>query len=104
MQDTCNFEQCKFGKSFFNDRTECFNFIESWWTPHDGGPPKLVGDCAPRRTVLMIQEHYNRLEGIQKAVEEERNADQPLKQMARLLLQNVNIGGNDDHVLELPRQ
>jgi hypothetical protein len=86
MKDTCNFEQCEFGKSFFNDRSECFNYIESWWTPSDGSVPILIGDCAPRRTMLMVQEHYNRLEGLQRATDEMKSEDRHLKNAIKSIL------------------
>lgn len=88
MEETCNFEQCKFGKSFFNNRTECFNFVETWWKPLEG-QPKLVGDCAPRRTMLMVQDLYNRLIGLQQASEQERNANVHINEFAKVVLSQM---------------
>lgn len=37
------------------------------------GRPKLVRDCTPIRTMIMVQELYNRQLGLQKSMEEQRN-------------------------------
>jgi len=73
MENTCNEKNCKFHELIGGDPEQCPNFVESWWTPKDGGQPRLVRDCAPKRTMLMVQEHYNRLIGLQEAQEQQRN-------------------------------
>lgn len=72
MEGTCHYDKCKFGKDFFGKAEECFNYKQTWWKPLEG-EPKLVQDCSPIRTLLMVQELYNRLIGVQQAVEEQRN-------------------------------
>lgn len=72
MDGTCNFKECFFAE-LLDRREQCPNFIQTWWTP-DKGVPKLVDDCAPKRTMIMLQEQYGRLSGIQKAQEQQRNA------------------------------
>jgi hypothetical protein len=72
MEDTCHFETCKFAKEFFEKPEECFNYKETWWKPLEG-EPILHKDCAPIRTMIMVQEHYNRLIGLEKAQEQQRN-------------------------------
>jgi hypothetical protein len=72
MEDTCNFEKCKFGQDFFSKPEECFNYKETWWKPLEG-EPKLVKDCTPIRTLLMVQNLHDRLIGVQKSQEEQRN-------------------------------
>lgn len=72
MENTCNFEKCKFGKDFFSKPEECFNFKETWWKPLEG-EPLLVKDCAPIRTMLMVQGLHDRLIGVQQSQEQQRN-------------------------------
>jgi len=69
MEDTCN-KECPLWKKY---KDKCPNYVESWWQSNDGGEPKLVKDCAPKRTFLMIQELNNRLVGLQQAQEQQRN-------------------------------
>ena len=45
---------------------ECPNYIETIWQ-EDGNPqPKIVKDCAPRRTQLLLQDLHNRTFALQK--------------------------------------
>lgn len=91
MENTCNFSECKMAKKMgFETASDCFNFIESWWTSLDG-QPKLIQDCAPRRTILMIQEHYNRLIGLQQAQEQQRNVNTQVLQKFSGLVEAVNF-------------
>jgi hypothetical protein len=72
LEDTCIKEKCLLWG--LTDKN-CPNFIESWWKP--GGitssPPKLVCDCAPKRTFMMIQELCNRLIGVEQTQEKMMN-------------------------------
>ena len=72
MENTCNFDKCKFGQGFFAKEEECFNFKETWWRPLEG-EPVLVKDCAPIRTMLMVQGLHDRLIGVQQSQEQQRN-------------------------------
>ncbi len=73
MEGTCNYKECAFFKRMkWKHNSECFNFIETWWTPLEG-TPKLVQDCAPKRTMIMTQELYNQQIRLQQASEEQRN-------------------------------
>ncbi len=74
IENTCNPENCKLFELLGGEPSSCPNYQESWWTPENGGQPVLIKDCAPKRTMLMIQEIYGRLTGVQKASEQERNA------------------------------
>lgn len=76
MQETCDPEKCKLYLLLGGDPSECPNFVESWWTPQDGlkkGAPVMIKDCAPKRTLLMIQELMNMNVSLQKAQEQQRN-------------------------------
>ena len=72
MENTCNSKECKLFELLGGTEEQCPNFVQAWWRPLEG-EPKLVKDCAPKRTMIMIQEHYNRLIGLQQAQEEQRN-------------------------------
>lgn len=80
MENTCDYENCKFAKNLFDSPEECFNYIQSWWTPSDGGQPVLIKDCIPKRQFLMIQDLHNRLAGVQKSQEEQRNESNRMKE------------------------
>jgi hypothetical protein len=73
LMHTCHFETCKFAKEFFSDREECFNYKATWWTPTDGGEPIMIYDCAPIRTLIMVQELANGQIRLQKAQEQQRD-------------------------------
>ena len=73
MQGTC--ELCWMMK-----QGRCPNYLESWWTPKDGGTPILVKDCAPKRSLVMLQELSNRVESLQKELNQVRNADHKLRE------------------------
>lgn len=90
MEHTCNFERCKFGQDFFSKPEECFNFKETWWKPLEG-EPKLVKDCAPIRTMLMVQGLHDRLIGVQKSQEEQRNTSDKLTAVLLGCIRQVNL-------------
>lgn len=70
VQDTCTKDKCP---AYANGT--CPMLVESWWTPPatESGPPVLVVDCAPKRTMLMVQDLSNRMLGVEKSQEEMRN-------------------------------
>jgi len=70
MQDTCSKEKCPLWRKY---KERCPNFIETTWKEHDAAQPIMVSDCAPKRTMLMTQELFNRFVGVQKSNEEQRN-------------------------------
>lgn len=47
---------------------ECPNYIETFWEENGNPQPILVKDCAPKRTLLMMQELYNRCFGMQQQI------------------------------------
>jgi len=96
MENTCNHKECKFYKFMkFKEPAECFNYKESWWT-QEKGEPNLVKDCAPTRTIIMVQDLYNRLIGVQKASEQERNAMIKFAQAVNEAKDIVKIEINDN--------
>jgi len=104
--DTCNYKECKLFDLLGGTPEQCPNYQEMWFTPSDGGKPILVKDCAPRRTFLMISELHQRLIGVEKASEEDRNSTSRLAQSVTLLAQaldnneNVRLTINDRILLD----
>jgi len=88
MQDTCIKEKCR----DWGDGT-CPLMMETWWTPpaNQPGQPVLVTDCAPKRTMLMVQELSNRLLGVEKAQEELRNETVWAETIAHVLGKNSGV-------------
>ena len=68
--DTCNNIKCPYWKKW---KENCPNFMKTGWRAAEGGQPIYLNDCAPRRSVLMHMDQMERLEGWQKAAEQERN-------------------------------
>ena len=64
MKDTAC-ENCPFRKMGFD---ECPNYIETLWHEQGSAQPTIVHDCAPRRSLLMVQELYNRTFGMQQQI------------------------------------
>jgi len=84
MEGTCTYPKCPHAKlteqlaELAGVKTEfpkeCSNYIEAWWTDENNKQQKIMQDCAPRRTLWMVQDLFNRQIGLQKAQEEQRNA------------------------------
>ena len=89
MENTCNFKQCKFGKKHFKKADECFNYRETWWTPADGSTPVLLKDCAPVRTMIMVQNFTNQQIGLQQAMEQQRNEARKIMDFAEGIIDCV---------------
>lgn len=73
---------------------KCPNYIETWWTPNKIGgesQPVLVCDCAPKRTLMMIQDLHNRLVGVEKAQEDLRNETVWTEVVAHVIGKNIGI-------------
>jgi hypothetical protein len=77
MENTCHFPHCEFARFHkFKKAEQCCNFKETFFTSNAPGAdqtPKVYRDCAPVRTLLMIQDLYNREIGVQRALEQQRN-------------------------------
>jgi len=91
MENTCNYKECKLFDLLGGVPEQCPHYIESWWTPSDGGKPILVKDCAPKRTFLMIQDLNNRLIGVQKSQEEQRDESTWVQVVAEVLGKNSGV-------------
>jgi len=86
MDSTCRKNEC----GHWNDG-KCPFSIEVWWKPSEGNP-KLVLDCAPIRTMIMVQELYNQTISLQKAQEQQRNESKKLM---------ISFSAMVDHALKI---
>jgi hypothetical protein len=89
MKDTCLKEKCHLWDLF--DQKNCPNYCESFWKPEDTNQQKLVCDCAPRRTMLMIQDIFNRIICMQQSQEQSRNEAVWVQVVAEVLGKNSGI-------------
>jgi hypothetical protein len=64
-------ENCPFKEMGFKT---CPNYIETFWQEQGNPQPKIVKDCSPKRTLLMLQELYNRFFGLQQQVSQAEGA------------------------------
>jgi len=87
MENTCN-KDCHLWKKY---KEKCPNYIRSGWKPENSTEIKYIEDCAPKRTMLMIQELYNRLIGVEKAQEEMRNEAAWVQVVAEVMGRNSGI-------------
>jgi hypothetical protein len=69
MKDTAC-ENCPFKKMGFD---QCPNYIETLWHEKDNAQPVIVKDCAPKRTLLMMQELYGRTFALQQQINQAEN-------------------------------
>jgi len=83
MEGTCKKKDCYLWKKH---EEKCPNFIRSYWKSTETNVEKPVEDCAPIRTLLMLQELYNKFIGVQQATEETRNALVKIGEIAKTRL------------------
>jgi len=83
MEGTCKSESCKLFDLLGGTIEQCPNFVQSMWTPKEGGQPVLVKDCAPIRTMLMVQQLMNQQIGLQQAQEQQRNESHSIISMVK---------------------
>lgn len=55
-------ENCPFKEMGYK---ECPNYIETIWNEIDNPEPRIVRDCAPRRSLLLLQELLNKSFAVQ---------------------------------------
>jgi iron-sulfur cluster repair protein YtfE (RIC family) len=83
--------------------TRCPNYVEGWWTPKEGGRPVLIKDCAPKRIFLMLQDIHNRLEGLQKAQEQQRNQSHNLYNSMATFVEGIVSFYDERLTIKLPK-
>lgn len=91
MENTCNYKECKLFDYLGGEPNQCPNYMETWWNPSNNDTPVLVKDCAPRRTFLMIQDLNNRLVGVQKSQEKQRDENTWVQVVAEVLGKNSGV-------------
>jgi aminopeptidase-like protein len=104
MENTCNFQECLVVKKFKCKKAEeCPNYIESWWTPYDTNEPKLVQDCINRRLFLMIQDLYNRMDGLHKSQDNMRVQNESVNAIAAKVMSSYQkrLESNDEDILTI---
>jgi hypothetical protein len=85
-------KECPVAKKFkIKKVNECPNYIEGWWTPEGKDKPKIVHDCVNKRILLMIQDLYGRLIGVQKSQEHMRNKYEQNQTTMNLLSENIRL-------------
>jgi len=91
QKDTCEKEKCPFWKLIASEGKPCPMYVSVTFTPNKGGQPYNVQDCAPIRTILMIQDLYNRMIGIQQSQEKLRNEAVWVQVVAEVLGKNSGV-------------
>ncbi len=84
MENTCKFPKCAIAKRLkIKVLDECPNHVSTWWNQKDA-KPVLISDCAPQRTMFMVQDLYNKLVGVQESQEQQRNKLEPLDDLIEM--------------------
>jgi hypothetical protein len=92
-QDTCHFGNCAFAKRLkLKEPRECPNYYENLFIS-EKDEKKMILDCAPIRTMLMIQELSNRLIAVEKSQEEQRNSQVGINEFAGKILRAIEASG-----------
>lgn len=92
-QNTCHFENCAFARRLkLKKMLECPNYYENLFIS-EKDEKKMILDCAPIRTMLMIQELSNRLVGVEKSQEQQRNSQIEINAFAGKILGVIEASG-----------
>ncbi len=67
--DTCS-KNCVFYEKY---KERCPHYIQTVWTDKKQAQPTVINDCAPKRAVILQTDAFNRMLGLQRASEQERN-------------------------------
>ncbi len=70
VTNTCH-KGCVYYKKY--GHAKCPHFIQTVWTDKKSAQPKVIDDCAPKRSVLLQIDAFNRMLGLQQSFEQERN-------------------------------
>ena len=87
MKDTCNWGECYYS-TLFDKREQCPYYHILHWQKGKG-EVTMTHDCTTRRTMLMVQDLYNRLIGVQQSAEEERNQTHELVEVMGRVIEAV---------------
>jgi hypothetical protein len=81
VKDTHTNECPCYKKYLKKGKNTCPYYMETIWrSDEEGAQTKVVKDCAPKRTLLIMMELSNRLLGVQQAAEQERNTQHKVLQ------------------------
>jgi len=92
IQDTAQCEDCAFK---VKDGKKCPNYIETIWQEEGNPQPRIIKDCAPKRTLLMLQELYNRTFALQKQVSQSEGLVHELNGQFKLLMSAIQYIQDD---------
>jgi len=86
-----------------NCKGNCPNYMETVWINEQSSKPKILEDCAPKRSVFMLMEMYNHIMGLKKYSCETRNVLQKLNDDTRefMALQNNNLEHRKEKCLRI---
>lgn len=88
VTDTCIKDEC-FMAGLTGDFTKCPNYLANVFQNVRESQPVMVHDCAPKRTLLMVQELFNRQIGLQAAVEQTRNKNDNILKVFQVILEKA---------------
>lgn len=71
-ESTCKREKCPKWDNNFVDGN-CPNFMYTTWVNKEESMPKVLDDCAPQRTVLMLMDMHNHIMGMKEYASQTRN-------------------------------
>jgi len=107
MENTCT-NTCAYYETFKMDREgkkRCPHFVETKWMNEERDQPFYLEDCAPKRSLFLQIEAFNRMRGVQKSFEEERNYQhknlQLIMAMAGKMSETPQLPFDDAEVLEI---
>jgi hypothetical protein len=89
----------------------CPFWLETTWVDQSTGQPKVINDCAPKRSVMLSIDGFNRMQGLQQAAEQERNMQhRVLQTVAEVANANIPLPQltfetvEDAEVLQIPEE
>lgn len=98
IQDTADCTNCAFKTK---KGEKCPNYIETLWDEKDAVQPKIIKDCAPKRTLLMLQELYNRTFALQTQINQAENQIIELKGQFKMLMNAIHYISEKEKPVEI---
>ena len=79
IEDTCT-RTCAYYKKYkmHSDKKTCPYYMQTTWRSKELALPKTVNDCTHKRCLILQIEAFNRMLGLQKSNESERNTQHKL--------------------------
>jgi hypothetical protein len=102
MEHTCNQDKCKLFDLLGGTVEQCPNYVEGWWQPDGENVPILIKDCAPKRSLLLMQNVYNQMINVQQSNEQQRNeATNVTQALAAILIKAQQINFKAQQIKEI---